>query len=80
MDLGIEGRRAAVAAGSAGLGLALATHLTEAGAHVVVCGRDAARLDEGGMWPTSYALKALTPVEAARIEALVRRATTDTAP
>ena len=45
MDLGIEGRRAAVAAGSAGLGLALATHLTEAGAHVVVCGRDAARLD-----------------------------------
>ncbi|MEZ4554151.1 MAG: DUF1801 domain-containing protein [Dehalococcoidia bacterium] len=41
---------------------------------------DAARLDEGGMWPTSYALKTLTPVEAARIEALVRRATADTAP
>jgi 3-oxoacyl-[acyl-carrier protein] reductase len=44
MDLGIAGRRAAVAAGSAGLGLAAATALAAAGAHVAICGRDAARV------------------------------------
>ncbi|MGE0227065.1 MAG: iron chaperone [Dehalococcoidia bacterium] len=41
---------------------------------------DAARLDDGGMWPTSFALKALTPAEESRIEALVRRAVRDPAP
>ncbi|MFN8638075.1 MAG: DUF1801 domain-containing protein [Dehalococcoidia bacterium] len=35
---------------------------------------DAARLDDGAMWPTSYALLELTPVEEARITELVRRA------
>lgn len=35
---------------------------------------DAANLDEGAMWPTSFALKALTPVEEARIAALVKKA------
>lgn len=44
MDLGITGRTAAVAAGSAGLGLASAIALAEAGAQVVVCGRDPDRL------------------------------------
>ena len=35
---------------------------------------DEANLDEGGMWPTSFALKELTPAEEARIGALVKRA------
>ena len=35
---------------------------------------DSAKLDEGQMWPTSFALMALTPAEEARIAALVRRA------
>jgi 3-oxoacyl-[acyl-carrier protein] reductase len=46
MDLGIEGRRAVVAAASSGLGLASAAALAEEGARVVICGRDAARLEE----------------------------------
>ncbi len=35
---------------------------------------DAANLDEGAMWPTSFALKELTAVEEARIAALVKKA------
>jgi uncharacterized protein YdhG (YjbR/CyaY superfamily) len=35
---------------------------------------DKANLDEGAMWPTSFALKELTAAEEARIGALVRRA------
>jgi uncharacterized protein YdhG (YjbR/CyaY superfamily) len=35
---------------------------------------DAANLDEGAMWPTSFALKELTGAEEARIGALVKRA------
>ncbi len=37
---------------------------------------DKANLDEGAMWPTSFALKALTAAEEARITALVRQAVT----
>ena len=33
-----------------------------------------ANLDEGGMWPTSFALKELTATEEARIAALVKKA------
>ncbi|BAN03648.1 SDR family oxidoreductase [Ilumatobacter coccineus] len=44
MDLGIAGRRAAVAAGSSGLGLGTAKALAAEGASVVICGRDARRL------------------------------------
>ena len=36
---------------------------------------DVAKLDEGAMWPTSFALKELTPAEEARISALVKKAT-----
>lgn len=36
---------------------------------------DAAKLDDGKMWPTDYALLELTPAEEARIVELVRRAT-----
>jgi len=35
---------------------------------------DEANLDEGAMWPTSFALKKLTAAEEARIGALVRKA------
>ena len=35
---------------------------------------DKANLDEGAMWPTSFALKELTTVEEARIGALVKKA------
>jgi 3-oxoacyl-[acyl-carrier protein] reductase len=46
LDLGIEGKRAAVAAGSAGLGLGTARALMDAGVHVAICGRDPQRLSE----------------------------------
>jgi len=35
---------------------------------------DAAKLDEGNMWPTSFALKKLTSVEEKQIVAVVRMA------
>ena len=35
---------------------------------------DAANLDKGVMWPTAFALKELTPVDEARIGALVKKA------
>jgi len=44
MDLGISGRRAAVAGASAGLGLATARALAEAGCRVAICGRAEARV------------------------------------
>jgi 3-oxoacyl-[acyl-carrier protein] reductase len=44
MDLGLTGRRAAVAAASSGLGLASAKALATEGASVAICGRDAERL------------------------------------
>ena len=45
MDLGIVGKRAVVAAGTSGLGLASAVSLAANGAHVVICGRNQERLD-----------------------------------
>jgi 3-oxoacyl-[acyl-carrier protein] reductase len=41
MDLGIAGRRAAVAGASKGLGFAVARVLVEEGVHVAICGRHA---------------------------------------
>jgi uncharacterized protein YdhG (YjbR/CyaY superfamily) len=35
---------------------------------------DEANLDEGGMWPTAFALKELTAAEEAKIDALVKKA------
>jgi uncharacterized protein YdhG (YjbR/CyaY superfamily) len=35
---------------------------------------DRANLDDGAMWPTSFALKKLTPAEEPRIEALLKQA------
>jgi 3-oxoacyl-[acyl-carrier protein] reductase len=45
MDLGIAGRRAAVAAASSGLGLASAKALAAEGVRVAICGRGKDRLD-----------------------------------
>ena len=45
MDLGLSGRRAAVAAASAGLGLAVARALAGEGAEVAICGRDRKRVE-----------------------------------
>ncbi len=45
MNLGIAGRRAAVAGASSGLGLASARALAEAGAEVAICGRDRGRVE-----------------------------------
>lgn len=45
MDLGITGRRAAIAAGSSGLGLGAAGALLGEGAQIAICGRDQDRLD-----------------------------------
>ena len=44
MNLGIAGRRAAVAGASGGLGLATAKALAANGVHVAICGRDQARI------------------------------------
>jgi 3-oxoacyl-[acyl-carrier protein] reductase len=44
MDLGLRGRTAAVAAASAGLGLASAAALVEAGVRVAICSRDEGRV------------------------------------
>lgn len=46
MDLGIAGRRAAVAAASGGLGFASAQALANEGVAVAICGRDRVRIDE----------------------------------
>ncbi|HEY6875928.1 MAG TPA: hypothetical protein VI384_06175 [Candidatus Dormibacteraeota bacterium] len=35
---------------------------------------DAAKLDDGGMWPTEYALAQLTGTEEAKVAALIKRA------
>lgn len=45
MDLGIAGRRAAVAASSAGLGFAAAYALADEGVRVAICGRDEGRIN-----------------------------------
>jgi uncharacterized protein YdhG (YjbR/CyaY superfamily) len=42
--------------------------------YATFCFSDEARLDEGNMWPTSFALEELTAAEEAKIAALVRRA------
>jgi 3-oxoacyl-[acyl-carrier protein] reductase len=58
MDLGLSGRRAAVAAASAGLGLAVAEALAGEGVQVAICGRDRDKVD------LAAARKGLVPVVA----------------
>lgn len=45
MDLGLAGRRAAVAAASRGLGRAAAAALAAEGVHIAICGRDRGRVE-----------------------------------
>ena len=45
MNLGIEGRRAAIAGASGGLGLAVARSLAREGVRVAICGRDQGRIE-----------------------------------
>lgn len=35
---------------------------------------DAAKLDDGGMWPTEYAVTQLTPAEESKVTALIKKA------
>ena len=49
MDLGLSGRTAAVAGGSAGLGFATAQALANDGVRVVLCGRDAKRASDAAV-------------------------------
>ncbi|HEX6419376.1 MAG TPA: SDR family oxidoreductase [Acidimicrobiales bacterium] len=46
MDLGLEGRTAAIAGASSGLGLASARALAAEGVRVAICGRDRARIEQ----------------------------------
>jgi 3-oxoacyl-[acyl-carrier protein] reductase len=46
MNLGIAGKRAAIAAASSGLGLATAKALCEEGVKVAICGRDRSRIQK----------------------------------
>jgi 3-oxoacyl-[acyl-carrier protein] reductase len=46
MDLGLKGRVALVAAASGGIGYASALELAREGAHVLICSRDAGRIDD----------------------------------
>jgi 3-oxoacyl-[acyl-carrier protein] reductase len=45
MDLGISGKRAAIAGASSGLGFATAAALVDAGVTVAICGRDRERIE-----------------------------------
>ena len=73
MDLGLSGRTAMVAAGSKGLGRAIATALVKEGARVSICARSPVPLDE-----TARALRAAggdvvtTVVDVSRAEDLAR--------
>lgn len=68
MDLGISGRRAAVAAGTAGLGFASAQALAAEGVRVTICGSDEGRAKEAAeRIGAAYVVADLTrPEEAAR--------------
>lgn len=64
MDLGISGRRAAVAGASAGLGLAAARALAAEGVDVAVCGRDQTRIDAAARSVEAATTSRVVPVVA----------------
>jgi 3-oxoacyl-[acyl-carrier protein] reductase len=64
MDLGIGGRTAIVCGSSQGLGLACALALSQEGVHVVVNGRDKAKLDEAATALRATARAGVTAVAA----------------
>lgn len=73
MDLGIAGKRAAVAAGTAGLGFACARALVAEGARVTICGSDAGRVkaaaEKLGGHTTGLVVDLTVPEEAERFVA-----------
>ncbi len=78
MELGIQGRRAAVAAASAGLGFASAKALADEGVDVVICSRDRGRVEAAAdqIGPNARGLVADvgTPGGAARFVAAAQEA------
>jgi 3-oxoacyl-[acyl-carrier protein] reductase len=64
MDLGIEGRTAIVCGSSQGLGLACARALSREGVHVIINGRDPAKLDKTAAELRSVARGNVTAVAA----------------
>jgi 3-oxoacyl-[acyl-carrier protein] reductase len=70
MDLGIAGRKAAVAASSGGLGFATAEALAAEGVRVAICGRDRERIEQAAarLGPDAVAIVAdvSDPAEARR--------------
>lgn len=54
MDLGVEGRTAAVAAASTGLGFAAAAALAAEGVRVAICSRDRVRIEEAASRIAGY--------------------------
>ena len=70
VDLGLNGKRAAVAAASVGLGFATAAALAEEGVRVAICGRRADKVDEAvarlGDAAVGIVCDVGTPGEAAR--------------
>lgn len=73
MDLGLGGKVALIAGASAGLGFATAQQLLAEGASVMICGRDAVRLDSAlAQLDSAHAAAQVTDVtDRAAIEALV---------
>jgi 3-oxoacyl-[acyl-carrier protein] reductase len=65
MDLGIEGRCAAVAGASAGLGLGVAKALAAEGVRVAMCGRDADRIEAAARRVGSLATPIVADVSSA---------------
>lgn len=78
MDLGLEGKRAAVAAASRGLGFAVAAALAVEGTRVAICGRDAGRIEAAaeriGSAAEPLVADVSTPDGAERFVAEARRA------
>jgi 3-oxoacyl-[acyl-carrier protein] reductase len=76
MDLGIAGKRAAVAAASAGLGFATAEALAAEGVRVAICSRDRERVEEAasklGSEAVALTVDLSTPEEATRFVAEAR--------
>lgn len=64
MDLGLKGRRALVTGGSKGIGLACAQSLAAEGVDIVLCARDAGRLDEAASALRSRHQVAVTAIAA----------------
>ena len=78
MDLGLSGRTALVAGGSAGIGKAIAAVLAQEGAKVAIISRSKKNLDEATRQITSIAAKSAFPfvcdvTKKSQIEATVKR-------